>query len=103
MLLIVGIWPGMGRAPRGPAKLALGVFVITACFEFLQLWQTPWLQAWRSTLPGKLILGTTFVAWDFAYYALGCGLGWALLTHWQRRLGLLSVRAGAGPLWEDKP
>jgi hypothetical protein len=88
MFFCVGLWPAIARAKQGLLKLALGVFAVTAGFEFLQRWQPPWLQAWRATLPGKLILGTTFVPWDFFYYALGCLIGWAILQLWQRQLGL---------------
>ena len=58
------------------AKIAIGVFVITALLEILQLWQPPLLQQIRSTFPGKTLLGTTFVWWDFPYYVLGCLIGW---------------------------
>ncbi len=84
MFLIAGLWPAILKSRRGLLNLALGVFVMTASFEFLQLWQPAWLQAWRATLAGKLILGTTFVAWDFFYYALGCLIGWAILKRWQQ-------------------
>lgn len=85
MFLIAGLWPAIFKARQGITRLALGVFAVTASFEFLQLWQPAWLQAWRATLAGKLILGTTFVVWDFVYYALGCVIGWLILKSWQRR------------------
>lgn len=88
MFLITGVWPTILKSNRGILRLALGVFAVTASFEFLQLWQPAWLQVWRATLAGKLILGTTFDAWDFVYYALGCLMGWAILKGWQRQLGL---------------
>lgn len=83
MLFLAAIWPRIA-----PGRLALGVFGATAAVELLQLWQPPWLQALRATLPGKLLLGSTFVSWDFLYYALGCGLGWLLLGQLQQRLGV---------------
>lgn len=86
MFLIVGLCPKLLKTRQSVMWLALGVFAATAGVEFLQLWQPDWLQAWRATLAGKLLLGTTFVAWDFLYYALGCLLGWAILTFWQRQL-----------------
>jgi hypothetical protein len=88
MFLMAGLWPAIAKAKQGLLKLAWSVFAITAGFEFLQLWQPPWLQAWRATLLGKLFLGNTFVPLDFLYYALGCWLGWAVLKYWQRHLGL---------------
>lgn len=88
MFLVVGLWPALLKSRQGISRLAMAVFTVTAGFEFLQLWQPAWLQAWRATLLGKLILGTTFIVWDFVYYALGCLLGWAILKLWQRQLGL---------------
>ena len=85
MFLIAGLWPALLRSDRGITRLAWSVFAVTASFEFLQLWQPAWLQVWRSTLLGKLILGSTFIVWDFFYYALGCLLGWFILKIWQRR------------------
>lgn len=63
--------------PRKQAivPIALSVFLATCALEFLQLWQHPLLEAMRSTLLGRLLLGTTFVPADFLYYALGSLLG----------------------------
>jgi hypothetical protein len=51
-------------------------------FLFLQLWHPPLLEQIRATLIGKLLLGTTFVWWDFPHYILGCIFGWL----WLRQL-----------------
>ena len=59
--------------------IAVGVCVVTCVLEFLQLWQPPWLQAARSTLPGKALLGDTFSWYDLPAYPIGCILGWFLL------------------------
>jgi hypothetical protein len=57
--------------------VAVWVFLATAFLEILQLWHPPFLEAIRSTLMGRLLLGTTFVFSDFIYYAIGCILsGW---------------------------
>lgn len=74
ILLVALLWP---RSKAG--AIALGVLVATCALEFLQLWQPPWLQAIRATLPGRLVLGNAFSWSDFPYYALGCGLGWLWL------------------------
>ncbi|MBD2578113.1 DUF2809 domain-containing protein [Oscillatoria sp. FACHB-1406] len=58
------------------AAIAVSVFVGTCALEFLQLVKTPWLDAIRATLIGRLLLGTTFVPSDFIYYAIGSFLGW---------------------------
>ncbi|MBD1842944.1 DUF2809 domain-containing protein [Cyanobacteria bacterium FACHB-63] len=57
-------------------KTAISVFIFACTIEFLQLWQAPFLQAIRATLPGRLILGNTFLWSDFPPYAIGSTLGW---------------------------
>jgi Protein of unknown function (DUF2809) len=67
-------------APRSNIRLTvISVCLATCAFEFLQLYQPPWLQAIRATLPGRLILGTTFSWLDFPPYFIGSSLGllWA--------------------------
>ncbi len=71
ILLVVFIWP---QITKGSAAIA--VLITTCILEVLQLWHPPFLQAIRATLPGKLVLGTTFVSWDFFYYFIGCFCGW---------------------------
>lgn len=66
------------------AKTAIAVFCFSCAIEFLQLWQPPFLQAIRATLPGRLVLGNTFVWSDFPPYAIGCFLGWLLLSRLRR-------------------
>jgi hypothetical protein len=55
----------------------------------MQLWQPAWLQAMRATLPGRLVLGNTFVWSDFLYYVLGCVIGW-LWLRWLQPQAILS-------------
>jgi hypothetical protein len=71
MALVAVIWPRLA-----PGWVALGVLVATCLLEVLQLWQPAWLQAVRATLPGRLVLGSTFSPSDFWYYLIGAGLGW---------------------------
>lgn len=66
-------------------QAAIGVFLATSFLEFLQLWHPPFLEAARSHLLGRLLLGTTFVWWDFPHYAIGCLLGW-LGLHYLKRM-----------------
>jgi hypothetical protein len=61
------------------ARIAASVFVITSGLEFLQLWHPDFLNAARATLPGKMLLGTTFVWWDLPHYAIGCGLAYLIM------------------------
>jgi hypothetical protein len=60
-------------------SIAIAVCLATCAIEFLQLYQPPWLQAIRATLPGRLILGTTFSWSDFPPYFTGSAIGflWA--------------------------
>ena len=67
-------------AKRGkPRTLATWAFILTCAIEFLQAWHPAWLQAIRRTLPGRLILGTTFQWWDFVAYAAGAWMAFAIL------------------------
>lgn len=63
--------------PKKPVIwVAMGVCFFTGVVEFLQLWQPPFLQMLRSTLPGRLILGNSFAWLDFLPYFVGSFLGW---------------------------
>lgn len=67
-------------APRANIRMtAIFVCLATCAIEFLQLYQPPWLQAIRATIPGRLVLGTTFAWSDFPPYFIGSALGllWA--------------------------
>jgi glycopeptide antibiotics resistance protein len=55
---------------------AIGVCLATCALEFLQLWQPPFLQAIRATLPGRLVLGNSFTWSDFISYFVGSFAGW---------------------------
>jgi Protein of unknown function (DUF2809) len=57
-------------------SIALWVFLGTCGIEFLKLYQPPWLQAIRATLPGRLILATTFDWYNFPVYLISSYLGW---------------------------
>jgi hypothetical protein len=74
ILLVAFVYP-----PASALWSAIAVCTASCLLEFLQLWHPPFLQALRATLPGRLILGTTFSAWDFPYYFIGSFLGWLWL------------------------
>ncbi|MFL6447140.1 MAG: DUF2809 domain-containing protein [Bryobacteraceae bacterium] len=59
--------------------VAAAVLVVTCSLEFLQLWHPVWLEACRRTIPGRLLLGTTFEWTDFPPYFVGAAGGWLLL------------------------
>lgn len=74
ILLVTFLYP-----KASPQWTAIGVCLATCGVEFLQLWQPPFLQAVRSTLLGRLVLGTTFTWLDFISYFVGSFAGWLWL------------------------
>lgn len=54
-----------------------GLLSLLICFtvEFSQLYQAPWINAIRATLPGRLVLGQGFLWSDLPAYALGVAFG----------------------------
>jgi uncharacterized membrane protein YGL010W len=70
-------------SPRSSiVKVAIAVCLAGWAIEFLQLWQPPFLQAMRATLPGRLILGNTFTLTDLPQYPIGSLVGW----FWAKKL-----------------
>lgn len=83
------LWALMGFFGFGfllPRASTLTVALLALTFawgvEFSQLYRAPWIDAIRSTLPGRLVLGTTFNWPDLPAYAVGIVLG--ALTEWRR-------------------
>jgi Protein of unknown function (DUF2809) len=62
-----------------PRASTLVVAVLALAFargvEFSQLYNAPWIDAIRATIPGKLVLGNTFYWPDLIAYAVGVALG----------------------------
>lgn len=71
ILLVVFCFPKLSVM-----KVAIAVCLATCAIEFLQLWTPPFLQVIRATLPGRLVLGNTFLWADFPAYFGGSFLGW---------------------------
>lgn len=55
----------------GRPALAAGAILIAIAVEFSRLYHTPWLDAFRLTLAGALLLGRIFSLWNIGAYALG--------------------------------
>jgi phosphotransferase system glucose/maltose/N-acetylglucosamine-specific IIC component len=72
-------------ARRSVPIIAAAVFFITCALEFMQLWHPPLLETVRSFPPGAWLIGSGFDWADFPHYALGSGLGWAVLRILDRR------------------
>jgi hypothetical protein len=66
------LWWVSAAFPSARLAMRSGVaYAICAAVELSQLYQTPTLDAVRSTLLGHLVLGSGFDPRDFASYALG--------------------------------
>lgn len=57
------------------SKVAIIALLFSLCIEFSQLYQAPWINSLRQTLPGRLILGQGFLWSDLLAYTLGVGIG----------------------------
>ncbi|WP_069882826.1 DUF2809 domain-containing protein [Bosea sp. BIWAKO-01] len=65
-------------ALRRPASwLAILAALVALCVELSRLYHTPWLDSFRLTTPGALLLGRVFSPWNLVAYAAGIALGWA--------------------------
>jgi hypothetical protein len=63
----------LGRWWLMSVALLSGAFA--AAVEFLKLYHAPWLDAFRLTLPGILVLGRHFSLWDILAYWIAICLG----------------------------
>jgi Protein of unknown function (DUF2809) len=64
-------------------SIALISALIAVCVELFRLLHTPWLDAFRLTLAGALLLGRIFSLWDMLAYGVGIVLGM-----WLDRFGM---------------
>lgn len=62
------------RRRRWPL-LAGAAMTIAISVEAFRLYHAPWLDAFRLTLPGALLLGRIFSLWNIVAYAAGVVLG----------------------------
>jgi hypothetical protein len=69
--LVVAIFL-LSRSRMSMAAIALTVAV---CVELSRLVHAPWLDAFRLTIAGALLLGRIFSPWDIVAYAVGIALG----------------------------
>ncbi|MDF2119361.1 DUF2809 domain-containing protein [Roseiarcaceae bacterium H3SJ34-1] len=72
-------------ASRQPLRNVAWISIaIAICVELSRLVHTPWLDAFRLTLPGALLLGRIFSPCNMPAYGLGIALG-AALAKWRDR------------------
>ncbi len=83
-LMIYWVLAMMLRAWQ-PVGLMLLAGVIASAVEFLKLYRTLWLDAFRLTLPGILLLGRYFSGWDILAYWMALGVGAVVDGIWVRR------------------
>jgi hypothetical protein len=62
-------------------RIALMSAAIAVAVELFRLVHAPWLDAFRLTLPGALLLGRIFSPWNMLAYVAGIVLG-VLLDRW---------------------
>lgn len=87
------VFCGMGFLFARASTLQVSLFALGFAWaiEFLQLYHAPWIDAVRGTLPGRLVLGSTFNPPDLLAYVAGVALG-ALLERAGRRARRKVVR-----------
>lgn len=60
------------------SRMGIYAFLIALVVEFSRLLRTPWLDAFRLTTAGALLLGRVFSPWNIVAYGTGIALGLAL-------------------------
>ena len=73
--LVVFLGLGLLFPRHSTSSIAWGAFALSWAVEFLQLYHAPWIDAIRATLPGRLLLGSTFHVPDLAAYVIGVEVG----------------------------
>jgi hypothetical protein len=68
--MILG-WIGIALPRAHPAARAAAALAICFAVEFSQLLHAPWLDAWRGSTVGHLVLGSGFDPRDLGAYAAG--------------------------------
>ena len=68
----------MGASRLSRPRIALIAAAIAIGVELFRLVHFPWLDAFRLTLPGALLLGRIFSGWNIVAYGVGIGLGMLL-------------------------
>ena len=68
----------------GPNQMFLITYVLSCLVEFSQLYQAPWINQRRHTVPFNFILGQGFLWSDLVAYAIGAGGMWWVDRRWFR-------------------
>ena len=70
---------------------AMIALAFSCAVEFLKLYHSPWIESFRATLAGRLVLGSVFSWKNIAAYAIGVLFGWAM------EIGIQKCRNGHRP------
>lgn len=81
MLLVYYIFSAIAPNKKGFYR-AITALAACYCIEILQLYNAPWLNALRATLPGRLVLGNGFLFSDLATYFIGIAAAFAIDNLW---------------------
>lgn len=69
-------WIASSVRPLWPlTRSALASSAVAFCVELFKLYHAPLLDAFRLTVPGKLLLGRVFSIWDLVAYAVAIVAG----------------------------
>jgi hypothetical protein len=82
---------GIAAPARSLSSIALISASIAVCVELFRLVHTPWLDDFRLTMAGALLLGRVFSPWNILAYGVGIGLGMLL----DRMSALTRIRVSA--------
>jgi hypothetical protein len=79
------VFVGFGFLLPRASTMMVALLALTFAWgvEFSQLYHTPWIDAIRATIPGRLVLGTTFAWPDLPAYAVGIALGAWVERRWR--------------------
>jgi hypothetical protein len=87
----------MAAPTRSPSAIALISATVAICVELFRLVHTPWLDDFRLTTLGALLIGRVFSPWNMLAYGAGI-----VLAMWLDRLGI-SIFARARLSARDAP
>jgi len=87
----------MAAPARSPSNIAPISATVAICVELFRLVHAPWLDDFRLTTLGALLIGRVFSPWNMLAYGVGIGLGM-----WLDRLGM-SVLTRARPSARNTP
>ena len=94
--MVYGLAAALLPATR-PARLAARCLAAAVLVELFRLVHAPWLDAFRFTTAGALLLGRVFSPWNMLFYAIGIATALGLDRRWpvrHRRPGVSLSRSG---------